>query len=427
MFRTNNISSKYLHLLLVLSCIASAGRSQQLYTRGLLKADKQFINKNYKQAADLYAHYVAKHPGDYYASRQAAISYEYVNDYYNACEYWPAVAENAQSNENDWYRYAICLLQNNRDKEAARVLPMLARSKNPEYARWGAAYKNKHQFYYDSASYVINNVTPLNTAAAESCPVLIDNRIFYSIESAENPRLYSPTGNESGRKINVKTVLDTFRFAETPEFEKLRRLPIYSQVGYCEQTNELFFCKAVSNAEANIKSPFPYYKYQLYSVKLNVAADAETQIKEFPYNDMLYNFVHPCVSTDGELLFFSSDMKGGRGGMDIYVSRKVSGEWTAPINLGAKINTLGNELYPRSYRDGSLVFSSDGWPGIGGLDLFKCSQENGIFNTPENMGYPINSRFDDYSLQFTARNKGYFSSNRVAENSADIWFFSHSD
>lgn len=402
-------------------------KGQQVYTKALLKADSYFIKKEYAPAAELYAKYVEKHPKDYYASRQAALCYEFINDPYNACEFWPAVAESAESNEDDWFRYGMSLLQNNRDKEAAKVFPMLARSKNKLYAMWGKSYAGRAQFYSDSSKYVLNAVIPLNTTNSELAPVLLDNRLFYASESSKNARAYNPSGAEAGRMLTIKTVLDTFRFAETELYKELEKIAVFGQVCFSPDGQDMFFCKAVSNTEAGIKSPYSFQKYQLFMVPLNSGSDISKQIKPFPFNSMLYNYMHPFISTDGELLFFCSDMKGSFGGTDIYMSRKINGEWTAPYNLGPKINTIGNEVYPRYLKDGSLCFSSDAWPGIGGLDIFISKQDDGIFQTPMNLGYPINSRYDDAGLYYTAANKGYFSSNRNSESGYDLYYFSHSD
>lgn len=417
---------KYALLLIGLHCSILL-QAQQVYNKALLEADKHFIKKQYAEAAEKYAKYVEKHKGDYYASRQAALCYEYCNDFYNACEYWPAVAESSESTEDDWFRYGMSLLQNNREKEAAKVFPMLARSSTKLYALWGSSYQGNNLFYADSASYVVNAVKPLNTVASEYAPIQIDNRLFYATESEKNARSFVPSMFDKNRSLEIKTVLDTFRFDETDLFNRLKKIVVFGQVCFTPQGQEMFFCRAVSNVEAGIKSPYPFFKYQLFSVPVNAGSDFEKLVKPFPFNSMLYNYMHPFISTDGDLLFFCSDMKGSMGGTDIYVSRRINGEWTAPITLGPSINTIGNEVYPRQLKDGSLCFSSDGWPGIGGLDIFISKQDDGIFQRPKNMGYPINTRYDELGLFYSTEKKGYFSSNRGGESGYDLYFFSYSD
>lgn len=108
----------------------------------------------------------------------------------------------------------------------------------------------------------------------------------------------------------------------------------------------------------------------------------------------------PCLSIDGQTLYFVSNRDGGYGGMDIYQTRLVEGRWTAPENLGPTINTQGDEKSPFvSFDDEKLYFASDGHIGMGGLDLFVCTRnDGGGWSTPENLGYPINTLGDESSL-----------------------------
>ena len=123
---------------------------------------------------------------------------------------------------------------------------------------------------------------------------------------------------------------------------------------------------------------------------------------------------HPSISEDELTLYFVSNMPGGLGGNDIWkVTRNSpSDNWGEPINLGSKINTKGNEMFPYIHPDGTLYFSSDGHPGMGGLDIFRAKSIDGSWNV-ENMRYPINSSADDFGIIFEReREAGYFSSRR---------------
>ena len=144
-----------------------------------------------------------------------------------------------------------------------------------------------------------------------------------------------------------------------------------------------------------------------------------------PY-DSISSFAHPSLSSDGKVLYFSSDMKGGYGGKDIWFIKKIQrDEWSDPINLGDQINTNGNELFPFIHSDGSLYFSSDGHLGMGGLDIFKAEfdLENNL-RSVVNMNSPINSSNDDFGIIFEDDNeRGYLSSNRVGSKGDDIYSF----
>jgi tetratricopeptide (TPR) repeat protein len=132
----------------------------------------------------------------------------------------------------------------------------------------------------------------------------------------------------------------------------------------------------------------------------------------FPFNNDNYSLSDPWISEDGKILYFSSDMKGGYGGKDIYRSELVNNHWTKPTNLGDVINTPYDEVYPYRYKN-TLYFSSTGHPGLGGLDIFKAESGTDDFTEPQNLGYPLNTNYDDFGIVITpAGNEGYFSSNR---------------
>ena len=131
----------------------------------------------------------------------------------------------------------------------------------------------------------------------------------------------------------------------------------------------------------------------------------------------------PSISADGRTLYFVSDRQGGFGGYDIYRSIKnESGEWGTPINMGPVINSKGNEKSPFIHPDGkTLYFSTDGWVGLGGYDIFYSRiNDNGIWSKPKNIGYPINSPDDEIGFFVsTDGTKGFFASNKY--NSKGGW------
>ena len=152
-----------------------------------------------------------------------------------------------------------------------------------------------------------------------------------------------------------------------------------------------------------------------------------TDVTELPFNSNEYSVGHPSLSRDEQLLFFASDMPGGLGGTDLYVSRYQRGAWGRPVNLGEDINTKGNELFPFVDDAGNLYFSTDGRQGLGELDLFFATvttlTTGLIVESIEHLEAPINSPKDDFGLITDAsRQGGYFSSNR-RDGSDDIYRF----
>lgn len=136
--------------------------------------------------------------------------------------------------------------------------------------------------------------------------------------------------------------------------------------------------------------------------------------------DTLSSYAHPAVSPDGQWLYFTSDMPGGIGGLDIWRVRITAAGLGGVENLGEPINTPGDEEFPTFRPNGDFYFSSDGHKGLGGLDIFIAKPEsNGTYHL-KHPGFPLNSNGDDFGMTFEgAANKGYFSSNRGDANGWD--------
>jgi outer membrane protein OmpA-like peptidoglycan-associated protein len=129
--------------------------------------------------------------------------------------------------------------------------------------------------------------------------------------------------------------------------------------------------------------------------------------------DTLSSYAHPAVSPDGEWLYFVSDMPGGEGGFDIWRTRIVSSGFGGVENMGRPINTSGDEMFPTFKPTGELYFSSDGHPGMGGLDIFKATNDSISGWIVENQQFPLNSSADDFGMTFEGlHNRGFFCSSR---------------
>ena len=144
---------------------------------------------------------------------------------------------------------------------------------------------------------------------------------------------------------------------------------------------------------------------------------------EFKFNNPGYSVTTPCFSPDGKYLYFASDMPGGYGGTDIYRSKADSAAWGDPENLGAAINTAGNEICPFITAEGRLFFSSDGHSGLGSKDIFYAASTGPGWSDPVHLEAPINSVADDFGLITDQEiTHGYFSSDRNGTD--DIFRFS---
>ena len=155
-----------------------------------------------------------------------------------------------------------------------------------------------------------------------------------------------------------------------------------------------------------------YKNLNIKSAKFDLNKEEWVKSNLFQYNSIEYASTHPCLSNDGKYLYFSSDMPGGLGGMDIYVCQWVDSMWSTPLNLGANVNTPSDEVFPFVWNDSILYFASNGRGGLGGLDLFSFDLRLKT-KKAENMGSPFSSFADDFAyIREPKADKGYFSSSR---------------
>ncbi len=149
-----------------------------------------------------------------------------------------------------------------------------------------------------------------------------------------------------------------------------------------------------------------------------------SKLTKLSFNKNGFSFQHPALSTDGKRIYFSSDMEGGYGSFDLYYAEiYVDGTVGQPVNLGPVVNTSNREHFPFISQDGSLFFASNGHLGLGMLDNFVSEKVDGQFTTPINLGAPINSRYDDFGLKYYNETKGFLASNRNKKNNDDIFMF----
>jgi outer membrane protein OmpA-like peptidoglycan-associated protein len=183
---------------------------------------------------------------------------------------------------------------------------------------------------------------------------------------------------------------------------------------------------AFTRSSYNTTSSDGTVKLEVYFSEIN-RDDSWSTPFPFKLNNPEYSVSHPFLTQDGNTMYFSSDMPGGKGGADLYRIRRTSnGTWGQPENLGETINTEGDELFPFFHEsENILIFSSNGHLGLGGLDIFLAPQMvDGTFSYPKNAGARLNTRFDDFALIMDHNFKtGYFSSNREGGVGDDDIYF----
>jgi hypothetical protein len=161
-------------------------------------------------------------------------------------------------------------------------------------------------------------------------------------------------------------------------------------------------------------------KLQMFMAEWDDRKKEWVNFQPFAFNSEFYSVGHPALSKDERTLYFVSDMPGGNGGTDIYVSVMKAGEWSKPKNIREPINTEGNEMFPYISPSGKFYFSSDGQGGLGGLDLYYLDHRIDQGSSIINLGYPLNSSGDDFGIILDDKEKsGYFSSNRKGGKGED--------
>ena len=217
-------------------------------------------------------------------------------------------------------------------------------------------------------------------------------------------------GNEKSDVTNLSKKINTKYHESTATFSKDGNTVYFTRNNY---TNNKF---KKSTDGANL---LKLYRSEKVNGKWSKAV-------ELPFNSDEYSTAHPALSPDEKTLYFASDMPGGKGLSDLYKVTITEDGFGTPLLLGGDINTEGRETFPFIAENGDLYFSSDGHPGLGGLDVFVAEQsEDGFYSESYNIGRPVNSPSDDFTFVINPETGiGYFASNRAGGvGSDDIYTF----
>ena len=218
--------------------------------------------------------------------------------------------------------------------------------------------------------------------------------------------LYSATISDNG---NLET---PEKFSKSTNSKYHEATPVFTKDG-----NTMYFTR---NNFLNGKKGCDSEKTILLKLyKATKKGDKWSNVIELPFSSNDYSVAHPTLSLDEKTLYFVSDMPGTKGQSDIFkVTINTDGSFGTPENLGDKINTEGRETFPFISADNELYFSSDGHPGLGGLDVFVTQiKEDGSVGSIKNVGAPVNTNHDDFAFLIDTKSKiGFVSSNRKEDN-----------
>lgn len=353
-----------------------------------------------------------------------AESYRMSNRFQLATSYYQKAIDNGIPNPEAPFNYAFALKAAGQYTEAIAQLEKYIKS-NP--TNKVAVEKANRELYtlksidviqQKKTFFQVKNLEKLNTPGAEFSPFVKDEDLIFAASRKET--LYKTNGMPMTGIYKVK-------LAESYD-ETGGDAEVFSNALFLEGVNEANVTftkdgKTVVFARGNTGKRKGTADVDLYLSRF--ASGQWTQPRLIPVSDSASWDGSPAFSRDGRTLYFCSNRPGGVGGIDIYrANMDASGRFSKPVNMGKDINTPGDEMFPYVGPNAKLYFASDGHPGLGKLDLFVATRSQGVI-TIENLGTPINSRFDDFGLVFAddEMKYGFFSSNREGGKGDDDIYF----
>lgn len=400
--------------LLVLSLLLLAGCGAE---KNMKKAEKFMAIGEYYDAASQYKQAYSKTPPKERDRRgliagKMAVCYRKINSTPKAVAAYRNMVRYNKATVDDRLELGRQLLKNGDYKQAAEQFGVVLDSMPDNVlARNGLLSAQQAPAWKKQGSrYTVKRMDVFNSRRAEYSPILsgdqFDQLYFTSTRNdATGDELSGITGTKNG-DIFVSQKDDKGKWSK----------PEVVNGGLNTEADEGASCLSPDQREMYLTQCVTDPSYPRYAqiVKSNRSDAAWGKASSVELTkDTLSCFAHPAVSPDGQWLYFVSDMPGGKGGLDIWRVRITSAGYGGVENLGEPINTPGNEMFPTFRPNGDLYFSSDGHPGMGGLDIFIAHPGKSGRYVLEHPGYPLNSQGDDFGMTFEGvKNRGFFSSNR---------------
>jgi len=419
MARTSNIFL----LGMILSFLFPFQSSGQKLTIKL--ADKSFNEFAYVEAIGLYEFAYKKDTTDNYIVKQLAEANRNVGNTEEVERWLKKLIDRHAEKPEDIFNYSQALKSNGKYLLAEQWLKEYS-DLRPEDGRVNLQVSLLEYIKFlmrDSVNYDIMN-TSVNTIGSEMGPAFYKDQLIFSSTSIGNKSGATYNWNELPYLHLYSAKINDYGDLSSPQpfAPKLKTAYHDGPVSFDAKNGIIYLTRNNFVKGKTSKSREGVVNLKIFEGKLE--KDEWKLTGSFRYNSDEYSVGHPAIDKDGTVLYFASDMPGGYGKSDLYFSVLSNGQWSKPFNLGPKINTEGNEFFPFMSNDGVLYFSSDGHGGLGGLDIYFSVPERGVFNTIENMGFPVNSSRDDFGLALDSTGmKGYFSSNRPGGRGNDDLYF----
>ena len=405
-------------------------KEKKEYEKLISKADKKYDDYEYVDAIKAYKHVMKKAKFDEKLLQKLGNSYYFIGDLRNAEKWYGELYRiNKEQSPEYLYRYAQALKSVGHYERADEVLE--AFNQKAASQNRAALVRNEKNYLAEiksnSSRFEIADAG-VNSEFSDYGGTVFDNKIIFT--SARDTGTITKTNfkwtNKSFSKFYTADLLPDGSIGKIKPFRKKdhgkynESSPIFTKDGRTMYFTRNNFTDGKRGENSKSVTLLKLYKAEL--------VDGEWKNeKELPFNSNQYSTAHPALSPDEKVLYFASDMPGTLGESDIYkVNINADGNFGTPENLGAVINTEGRETFPFVSEENELYFSSDGRPGLGGLDIYVTKiNEDGIFDDVQNVGQPVNGKQDDFAFTIDSKNRnGFFSSNREnAHGLDDIYRF----
>ncbi|WP_426432015.1 OmpA family protein [Winogradskyella sp. HB-48] len=391
------------------------------------KADKEFARFEYVDAAESYKKLIDKGDGSPYVYGQLAECYYNIFNTVEA-EKWYAKALESEDNPEMIYKYSEMLKANGKYDESNKQMEKFA-SMRPADNRATAFRKNPNylpKILEQGKKFNVQDAG-FNSAQSDFGGIVNDGKLFITSARNDNRKtygwneepfldIYTLTKNSDGAYGNATLMNDKIN---TKYHEGL--------VSFTPDGKTMYFSRESYFEKDFQKDSLSKVRYsQLYLFKATKLGNDWDTVESLAINSENYSVKNPSVSADGSTLYFSSNMPGGYGNFDIYKAAiNEDGTLGEPENLGQKVNTEGQEMFPYISSNNTLYFSSNGHLGLGGMDVFYTKVVDGKMAPVRNVGIPINSNGDDFAFTINEETEeGFVSSNREGgKGSDDVYAF----
>jgi outer membrane protein OmpA-like peptidoglycan-associated protein len=260
-------------------------------------------------------------------------------------------------------------------------------------------------------SVTVHNLASLNTEALEFSPAFYANGIVFVSSRRKSGPVDAQIGETFFELYYAELDPNGLPLKPTPFSQTITSQAHEGPVSFNRDGTVMYFSR--NNLVRGLRRADSKGRVRMKIYEARRGALDWENVQELPFNNDEYSCMHPALSPDGKKLYFASDRPGGMGGLDIWVSLRQGKGWSEPINMGSKINSTGNDVFPFMHESGILFFASDGHKGYGGLDLFMIDIGKPEWGELANLGEPFNSAADDLGFILNPDgDMGYFSSNR---------------